>query len=281
MALKIKGLNIKNLQNHEHYGFVTEIKLILDAANIESLATLLGRFSALVEEENKSLELIVKSEHTQQLASLDKATDQLYRGLSAAVNAASYSPVKEENEAGTLLRILIKTYGRVTSESYESQHSKIENLLQDMRSDKYKGAVKKIAVGKWLDWIEDADRKFMELYRTRRDEKATVKKDFRSVKAVRADIDGVYREVIEHLNAIAVLQPSEEISKIVSRINVLIEKLTALKASRKTRKNNTKNKKSDSGDKGENTEKQDAPQDKKDAPQTEPTHPQGEGEPKA
>ena len=150
-----------------------------------------------------------------------------------------------------------------------------------MRSDKYKGAVKKIAVGKWLDWIEDADRKFMELYRTRRDEKATVKKDFRSVKAVRADIDGVYREVIEHLNAIAVLQPSEEISKIVSRINVLIEKLTALKASRKTRKNNTKNKKSDSGDKGENTEKQDAPQDKKDAPQTEPTHPQGEGEPKA
>lgn len=47
MKGKIKGIAIASLQNHEHYGFVTEVKLALQQANIDSLATLLGRLTPL------------------------------------------------------------------------------------------------------------------------------------------------------------------------------------------------------------------------------------------
>ena len=241
MKGKIKGIAIASLQNHEHYGFVTEVKLALQQANIDSLATLLGRLTPLVDEENKSLEIVAKSEHTQRLKELDRNRDNMFRGLSACVNESSYSPIKDEKEAATLIKILLKKYGNIISESFESQHSKTENLIQDLRSEKYATATNKIGLTRWVNWLEEAESTFMELYRTRRDEKASTIATTRSLKLVRKDLNGVYREIIEHLNALAVLQPSEALSQLIARINIHIDKLVALKANRATRaKKNTK-----------------------------------------
>ena len=154
MNKRIKGIAIASLQNHEHYGFVTEVKLAIEQANIDSLATLLAKFTPLVEEENKSLEIVAKSEHTHRLKELDRNRDNMFRGLSACVNEASYSPTKDEKEAATLIKILLKRYGNIISESFESQHSKTENLIQDLRSEKYAEASKKIGLVRWVNWLE-------------------------------------------------------------------------------------------------------------------------------
>ena len=235
MNKRIKGIAIASLQNHEHYGFVTEVKLAIEQANIDSLATLLAKFTPLVEEENKSLEIVAKSEHTHRLKELDRNRDNMFRGLSACVNEASYSPTKDEKEAATLIKILLKRYGNIISESFESQHSKTENLIQDLRSEKYAEASKKIGLVRWVNWLEQAETTFMELYRTRRDERASTIAGTRALKLIRKDLNGVYREIIEHLNALAVLQPSEALSQLIARINIHIDKLVALKANRATR----------------------------------------------
>ena len=235
MNKRIKGIAIASLQNHEHYGFVTEVKLAIEQANIDSLATLLAKFTPLVEEENKSLEIVAKSEHTHRLKELDRNRDNMFRGLSACVNEASYSPTKDEKEAATLIKILLKRYGNIISESFESQHSKTENLIQDLRSEKYAEASKKIGLVRWVNWLEQAETTFMELYRTRRDERASTIAGTRALKLIRKDLNGVYREIIEHLNALAVLQPSEALSQLIARINIHIDKLVALKTNRATR----------------------------------------------
>ena len=235
MNKRIKGIAIASLQNHEHYGFVTEVKLAIEQANIDSLATLLAKFTPLVEEENKSLEIVAKSEHTHRLKELDRNRDNMFRGLSACVNEASYSPTKDEKEAATLIKILLKRYGNIISESFESQHSKTENLIQDLRSEKYAEASKKIGLVRWVNWLEQAETTFMELYRTRRDERASTIAGTRALKLIRKDLNGVYREIIEYLNALAVLQPSEALTQLIARINIHIDKLVALKASRSTR----------------------------------------------
>ena len=235
MNKRIKGIAIASLQNHEHYGFVTEVKLAIEQANIDSLATLLAKFTPLVEEENKSLEIVAKSEHTHRLKELDRNRDNMFRGLSACVNEASYSPTKDEKEAATLIKILLKRYGNIISESFESQHSKTENLIQDLRSEKYAEASKKIGLVRWVNWLEQAETTFMELYRTRRDERASTIAGTRALKLIRKDLNGVYREIIEHLNALAVLQPSEALTQLIARINIHIDKLVALKANRATR----------------------------------------------
>ena len=235
MNKRIKGIAIASLQNHEHYGFVTEVKLAIEQANIDALATLLAKFTPLVEEENKSLEIVAKSEHTHRLKELDRNRDNMFRGLSACVNEASYSPTKDEKEAATLIKILLKRYGNIISESFESQHSKTENLIQDLRSEKYAEASKKIGLVRWVNWLEQAETTFMELYRTRRDERASTIAGTRALKLIRKDLNGVYREIIEHLNALAVLQPSEALTQLIARINIHIDKLVALKANRSTR----------------------------------------------
>ncbi|ATA88779.1 DUF6261 family protein [Capnocytophaga stomatis] len=235
MNNKVKGLKIQALQNHEHFGFVSELKLVLEQANIDELAKLLEQFSLLVEEENRAFERTAKSSHTKTLSMLDKESGNYYRGLLACVNSAKYSPVKEEKEAADLLLILIKSYGYFISESYESQHSKTVNFIQDMRSEKYKKASELVGTVRWVDWFEKANQNFMEVYRTRRDEKASSKAGTRPLKSVRKEIDEVYRNIVNHLNALNVLKPSNEIIQLTSRINVLIDRLSATMASRSTR----------------------------------------------
>lgn len=246
MSNKVKGLRIQALQNHEHYGFVYELKISLEQANISALEKLVKQFSPLVEEENKALERVVKSEHTKRLSDLDKITDNHYRGLLACVNSSKYSPIKEEKEAAELLKILIKSYGYFISESYESQHSKTLNLIKDTRSEKYKKASELVGITRWVNWLEEANHNFMEVYRTRRDEKATTQAKTRPLKSVRKEVDELYREITNHLNALAILQPTEEVMHLIARINVLIDKLSAAMASRSTR---AKKKEEESSDK--------------------------------
>ena len=100
------------------------------------------------------MEIVAKSEHTHRLKELDRNRDNMFRGLSACVNEASYSPTKDEKEAATLIKILLKRYGNIISESFESQHSKTENLIQDLRSEKYAEASKKIGLVRWVNWLE-------------------------------------------------------------------------------------------------------------------------------
>lgn len=235
MSNKVKGLKIQALQNHEHFGFVSELKLVLEQANVDELAKLLERFSPLVEEENKALERMAKSNHTKTLSMLDKESSNYYRGMTACVNSAKYSPIKEEKEAAELLRILIKSYGYFITESYESQHSKTLSLIKDTRSEKYKKASELVGITRWIDWFEKANQNFMEVYRTRRDEKASTQANIRPVKVVRKEVDEVYREIITHLNALAILHPSEKVTQLIARINVLVDKLSAAMATRSTR----------------------------------------------
>ena len=235
MSNKVKGLRIQSLQNHEHYGFISELVLDLEKANIDALEKLLKKLSPLAEEEKKALDYIVKSEHTKQLSDLDRTIDNYYRGLLACINSSKYSPVKEEKEASDLLRILLKSYGYFISKSYEIQHSKILNLIKDTRSEKYKKASELVGIVRWVNWLEEENRNFMEIYRTRRDEKASTQANIRPLKSVRKEADEVYREIVNHLNALAILQPSDELIQLIARINVLIDKLSAAMAKRSTR----------------------------------------------
>ena len=97
---------------------------------------------------------------------------------------------KTKKEAATLIKILLKRYGNIISESFESQHSKTENLIQDLRSEKYAEASKKIGLVRWVNWLEQAETTFMELYRTRRDERASTIAGTRALKLIRKDLTG-------------------------------------------------------------------------------------------
>ena len=44
-----------------------------------------------------------------------------------------------------------------------------------------------------------------------------------------------YREIVRHINALAVLQPHAELSALIARINVHIDRLNAAMATRSTR----------------------------------------------
>lgn len=242
MNEKIKGFTIQNLQNQEHFGFNTEFNLELKRSELEPLKPFVEKFTPLIAEEDKVLELIAKSEHTKKLFELDKQCDNLYRGLNKSIKATLLSPDEKERQAAEFLTIVTKTYGDITGESYESQHNKTVNFIQDIRSERFKAASDLIGVTRWINWLEEADNKFMETFRLRRDEAADKAIDYRPLRIVRKDIDTLYRETVTHINAMAVLQPSEALTTLISRVNVHIDRLSAAMAARSTRAEN-KNKK--------------------------------------
>lgn len=242
MGEKIKGFDIQHLQNQEHFGFVTEFNLELNRSALEPLKPFVQKLTPLIAEEDKVLEMIAKSEHTKKLFELDQKCDDRYRGLNYCIKSALYSPDEKECQSAELLTIVTKTYGNFTGGSYENQHNKTLNFIQDFRSEKYKTASDVIGATRWINWLEEDDNKFMETFRLRRDEKAGQTIDFRPLRLIRIDINKLYREVVTHINAMAVLQPSEALTTLISRVNVHIDRLSSTMTSRSTRAAN-KNKK--------------------------------------
>lgn len=232
---KVRGLNIARLQNHEQFGFITEFKMELQRSNIGPLMPFVAQLTPLVAEEDRALEWIRRSEHTRQLAELDTACDNCYRGLIKTVHAAHHSPETDERDAADLLEIPLQTYGNFTVESYEIQHSKTRNLIQDLRLPKYKPAADLLGVSRWVERLEKADDAFMTLYRIRRDEQAQTAQEHRPLRVIRGEVERKYREIVRHINALAVLQPHAELSALIARINVHIDRLNAAMATRSTR----------------------------------------------
>ena len=252
METKVRKLRVSNLQNHEQYGFMVELRQELELADIPELKPFLERMKPLIEEEDSVLEMVSFGEQTKQLAQLDDVCDACYRGLVKSIRIAGLSPEADEREASLLLEMPIRAYGNFVTESYEVQHSKTINLIQELRSERFKPAADLIGATWWIDRLEKADSEFMNLYRIRRNMMAEAAKAYRPMRLIRRELEHVYRETETFINALALLHPREELTTLITRINVHVDRLRATMAGRSTRARN----------KRENEEEQDNQPDK-------------------
>ncbi len=237
----MKTIPLKHLQNAEHLALMSDLLVLLKETNLEPLAPLTAEFTKQIELEDLAQKEIIKSSYTAKIIELDQKRDDIYRGLTLRVQSEMFSEDENEKKAAEEIEIVLKTYGNFTKHNLRKETTEIENLLNDLKNEKYTVFAENIGLVKWINWLETANNKFQEAYNLRRDEYAD--RPELSLRDIRRDSDLLFKEFRKITEALEILQPSEDLKTLVTKADITIEKwrdtLSKRKANAKKEENNT------------------------------------------
>lgn len=222
--MKISAINTVKLRNSTHFQFMTEIKDLIkvedaDKLNIKDQS---AAFTAQWNKEDEALKRINKSALTQKIREADKLRDETFVGMCYLVKAMSMFFNPAIRDAAQRVQIVLNTYKKDVLNSLNSETSALYNLLQEFDLPKYTDDRINCNLNPWLNELKNRNEALDKLMKDRVKEDS-LKTDV-AMKDARREIDAVYREIEERINAFLVIEGAAKYESFVKQLNVLIAK---------------------------------------------------------
>jgi hypothetical protein len=163
-----------------------------------------------------------KSELTALIVAADRRLDNALVGMTAHVNAASYSANPLVAASGERLKIMLKSHSGLTKKPYLQQVGAVNAVLAHLKDDMATDA-QAIGLVTWIAEIESALNEFVTLFEKR--EAQTLVKPSKTFVEVRHGIEDVWRKIAHLVNAGAALNMSPDFATLINVLNPEIEYL--------------------------------------------------------
>jgi hypothetical protein len=221
--MKIPKLDTHSLRNNAYFQFHTEFHDLVVQHNAETLKIkpLFDDYLPLYNRVEDALKKIIKSEFTAKIHEADKARDEIYLGMAEIVTANLRHFTPDIRQAAERLKILFDAYGKVANKPLNEETSAIYNILQELKG-KYTDDVASVGFTQWVAELESRNKIFEGLVKERFDETAS-RTDI-VVKQARAQLDEVYKTIVERINALAVVDGVEIYEAFIKTLNAVIAK---------------------------------------------------------
>ncbi|MBP1616884.1 MAG: hypothetical protein H6Q14_711 [Bacteroidetes bacterium] len=230
--MSITRIKLNQLRNNEHFQFHTEVKGLIADTNpaVIKLENQFPAYVALYQDEDTALKRIVKNSFSTLRVDADLARDRTFSGLAAASSAAlnHFDPTVEE--AARRLKIVFDTYGNVARLPLNEETAAITNLLQELKG-KYAPEIQTVGLGGWVDQLAADNTAYSDLVKSGRDEDA--ERTEIVVKEARNAIDKTYRQLVERVEALIVVEGEAAFAEFVRKLNLIVDKYNLTLAQRK------------------------------------------------
>lgn len=165
---------------------------------------------------------------TPQMRSADKTRDAALGAISSVVNALVTSPVDERRSAAELLSQQLSPYRGIRAHEYNKETAEIRGLLAMLEEDDNAAAVTTLGLQPEVDALSEANAAFEEAFDARNEEVSAMvnQKSISSADAV-AEANRLYQEIVQTVNAYAIVQPTEELNAFIDKMNGLVGSLAA------------------------------------------------------
>jgi hypothetical protein len=205
---KTKKIYLHSLRNEEWFNFFTEFKAIVEKFSPEKLKiekpfALFGSLYILVD---GIIERIRKNKMTAHIFELDKQRDTTFRGLVHTIDSYTYHFDITKQKAAKNLSTVLSHYGNLADKPYNEETSGIYNFLQELRTN-YGDEIDILELAPWLDDLEQKNSEFGKAILDRNQDEAN-KSELRLID-VRKDIDQCYTDIMERIEASALLEEDE------------------------------------------------------------------------
>jgi hypothetical protein len=218
----ISAIRTERLHNEEHDQFMTRVRNLLNLfPSVKTVVLVIFlEFAELLVVEDRLVDAAKESAITQQLVEADRRLDRCIVGINSIVNAGLHHPHTEVAAAATRLHVRMKAFGNIESKSYEAESAAIRLLVNDLLTN-FPAELEILQLGLWIEELQMAHGAFDALFNERNAEQAE-KPDVK-LRALRKQIDVKYREMIERINAAAILDVEGMFNEFIRLINVDIE----------------------------------------------------------
>jgi hypothetical protein len=211
------------LRNEEWFNFFTEFKTFVEehhpeVLDIEALFIAFISFYGMADE---ALEQIQKSSYTSAIVQLDAVRDNAFMGVSDTVRTALRHFDAAKRTAAERLLILFDHYGDVANKPYNEETASIYKFLQDIRT-KYPDEIVTLDLIGWLNELERSNTDFENAILDRNREYAG-RTDLNMLN-VRRQTGRAYLDIVERIEALALIQGDEKFAPFINTLNANIER---------------------------------------------------------
>lgn len=230
----IRNLDLNALQNEEHFQIQTDFKKEVIKATPESLSIgeLFAAYLLLYADEDAATELIKKSSFTELVANADFRRDMVSTGLRSLVKVFTnhFDPAKQQ--VAKNMWVVFEHYGNIIDMPYKKQTGATTNLLNELNTNHAAG-ISLFHLDEYVAQLAIENTTVNDLMSDRFDEAAA--KPLLRMKEVRAEIDVVYKKIIERINAGIIFNGPAAYEGFVRKMNEIIDYNANVIAQRKGR----------------------------------------------
>lgn len=219
---------LKSYRNDEFIAFINDVLELLTRANITALSTPQNELQASYDTLDNSFKVSRGSLLTASVQELDARRDAAIRGIHTAAKAYSFHYEATKKEAATALAKAISKYGsRIAQLSYPAQTATLKSLIGDLENDAdLTAALTTLDLTAWKDELKAANTAFEQRYLDRVADNAG--KKVTPIREHRPAAVAAYENVVKHIQANEILNPSAELTELVGQLEQLVVKYNAL-----------------------------------------------------
>jgi len=235
--MKIERLDLHSQRNAGHSQFLTDFRdtVLKYNPSVLLIDELFARFESLYTDEGVALVAITKSATTVQIEIADKDRDSTFRGLADKVQNGlnHFNPAVRDTAKRVL--VIFDSYGNLVRKPQDEESGLIKSLIADLRTKISPNDLMLLEIIDWVAELERRNNSFIKLQDSRNSEEA--KRTELRMKQVRSDIDPVYKQLVERINALILVNGEAPYADFVKEVNARINRAhDAIAQSRANRK---------------------------------------------
>lgn len=225
MAKQIDIMGFSNLNLGVHCDFHYQTYNLLTKAGAEALhiAALLPAYGGLVEQETGIVRRQTAYVSTVSLKTQDKVRDSILGVIMQIINAHLTTPIAAKLASAQWLDAVVSPYRNIRGHDYRSETREVAGLLSVLASE---AANAHIATLNLTEEVAEL-RRFNAAFEAAQAEKLQEEVERLPQKEtdtdeLRKQVDAKYAEIIQTVNAYAIVQPTEAIESFIAQMNALI-----------------------------------------------------------
>jgi len=239
MSKIIIRFRYENLRNESHVEFHENFERLVNSYTAAALgiAALYDVYTPLFVEERSVLDLIRRSELTDELDAKDGVRDHVFRGLADAVKSSLNHFNGVKRTAAEKLEVVFEHYGNIARKTYDDETAAIDDLYRELHTAPHADEIAALALGEWVEQLYEENRKFADLMAARYSEAA--QRPTLRMKNVRTEVDQVFRSILDLLEALVQVNGADTNASFIKELNVVMERyknILAQEAGRRAKK---------------------------------------------
>ena len=220
--MKVTDFALTRLRNEEHFQFFTSLRdlvLVFNALalKIEALFVL---FLAAYTNELAALDVVRKNSISDDLVDADDERDSVFRGLIDGVKSALNHFNADIRAAAKHLQVVLDTYGNLVIKPYDAETGGLNSLINDFTTT-YAADVATVGLTAWVTELAAKNKAFDDLKNNRYSDEAA--KTILRMKQERVKTDAIYRQIVERINALVVVEGEAAYAGFINELNKRIE----------------------------------------------------------
>jgi hypothetical protein len=214
----------EHLRNEAHVEYHENFNVLVGKYTAEALGIkpLYDVYAPLFTNEELALDAIRKSELTTEIEEQDHVRDLSFRGFADSVKGMTNHYDPEIRTAARKIEVVFDRYGNISHKTFDQETAALDDLYRELETAPNPILLATLGLSDWHTQLNIENRKFDGLMMERYSEAA--QRPGIRMKDARAEVDAAFRPMLDHLDALVLLNGPDTNKAFIAELNVVSER---------------------------------------------------------